>query len=293
MRNNLLILIALLLTGALCACRAPRHVEEAGRNRVVHLSLDDVDFFADLIRNRQDYDSLFQHPLMAFLKDLHRKYGIKITLYAFERYPDGQGELRIDRMPLKFRDDFRKSADWLRIGFHSPRAEFDSLVTVADFKKSFDNVNSAIAQFADSSMIASTLRLHYYFAPDSLLNALTGVKTLLCWDTGTAQSYNLSPAETLTVNNGKEIRKNNIAYRRTDRRTDDNIYIVNDLTELKEAGADTLVIFAHQRKILPDFRGKTGIAKLKMQAWQHINRSAFQETIKWLNENGYEFSFLE
>ncbi|MDE6262565.1 MAG: hypothetical protein K2M09_04600, partial [Muribaculaceae bacterium] len=266
---------------------------EAGRNRVVHLSLDDVDFFADLIRNRQDYDSLFQHPLMAFLKDLHREYGIKITLYAFERYPDGQGELRIDRMPLKFRDDFRKSADWLRIGFHSPRAEFDSLVTVADFKNSYDNVNSAIAQFADSSMIASTLRLHYYFAPDSLLNALTGVKTLLCWDTGTAQSYNLSPAETLTVNNGKEIRKNNIAYRRTDRRTDDNIYIVNDLTELKEAGADTLVIFAHQRKILPDSLGKTGIAKLKMQAWQHINRSAFQETVKWLNENGYEFSFLE
>ena len=292
MRNNLLILIALLLTGTLCACRAPRHGEEP-RERVVHLSLDDVDFFADLIRNRQDYDSLFQHPLMAFLKDLHREYGIKITLYAFERYPDGQGELRIDLMPLKFRDDFRKSADWLRIGFHSPRAEFDSLVTVEDFKNSFDNVNSAIAQFADSSMIASTLRLHYYFGPDSLLNALTGVKTLLCWDTGPAQSYNLSPAETLTVNNGKEIRKNNIAYRRTDRRTDDNIYIVNDLTELKEAGADTLVIFAHQRKILPDFRGKTGIAKLKMQAWQHINRSAFQETIKWLNENGYEFSFLE
>lgn len=293
MRNNLLILIALLLTGALCACRAPRHGDEAGRNRVVHLSLDDVDFFADLIRNRQDYDSLFQHPLMAFLEDLHRKYGIKITLYAFERYHDGQGELRIDRMPLKFRDDFRKSADWLRIGFHSPRAEFDSLVTVEDFKNSFDNVNSAIAQFADSSMIASTLRLHYYFGPDSLLNALTGVKTLLCRDTDPAQSYNLSPAETLTVNNGKEIRKNNIAYRRTDRRTDDNIYIVNDLTELKEAGADTLVIFAHQRKILPDFRRKTGIAKLKMQAWQHINRSAFQETIKWLNENGYEFSFFE
>ena len=252
-----------------------------------------MDFFADLIRNRQDYDSLFQHPLMAFLKDLHREYGIKITLYAFERYPDGQGELRIDLMPLKFRDDFRKSADWLRIGFHSPRAEFDSLVTVEDFKNSFDNVNSAIAQFADSSMIASTLRLHYYFGPDSLLNALTGVKTLLCRDTSPAQSYNLSPAETLTVNNGKEIRKQNIVYRRTDRRTDDNIYIVNDLTELKEAGADTLVIFAHQRKILPDFRRKTGIAKLKMQAWQHINRSAFQETIKWLNENGYEFSFLE
>ena len=74
MRNNLLIHIALLLLGALCACRAPRHQEEE-RSRVVHLSLDDVDFFADLIRYRQDYDSLFQHPLMAFLQELHRDAG--------------------------------------------------------------------------------------------------------------------------------------------------------------------------------------------------------------------------
>ena len=293
MRNSPIIHIALLLLGALCACHALRHQEEE-RSREVHLSLDDVDFFADLIRYSQDYDSLFQHPLMAFLQELHREYGIKITLYTFERYTDGQGELRIDGMPLKFRDDFRKSADWLRIGFHSPRAKFDSLVTVADFKNSYDNVNLAIARFADSSMVASTLRLHCFFAPDSLLNALTGVRTFLCADDSNRVSYNLSASESKVVDNGGTIVKKDISYRRTDLRIDDNFLI---LDQLKSLGAnDTLVIFAHNWKLwhpVESMNSRSTSGRIKLRASDRVNRRLFKETVKWLNDAEYKFSFIE
>ena len=269
MRKVLLFLTFIFMTEALSSCGNANISQDDGCSRVVHLSLDDVELFGDLIRNQQDYDSLFRHPLMAF---------------------------RIEDMPLKFSDDFLKSSDWLRIGFHSPQAEFDSLVSVEKYKNAYDNVNSAIAQFADSTMIASTLRLHYYFAPDSLLNPLNGIRLLLCTDRNVAQSYNLTPEEGRTVAGGNKIIKNNISFRRTDLRIDDNIHIISALDNLRREGADTLVIFAHEWKILLNERkynsGSTA-GKIKMQIWKCINRSLFKETVKWLHEAGYEFSFLE
>ena len=79
MHKNLISLVVLFLTVACSGSRGYRNdVEEI--DRVVHLSLDDVEVFADLIGNQQDYDSLFQHPFMAFLQELHREYGMRITL---------------------------------------------------------------------------------------------------------------------------------------------------------------------------------------------------------------------
>ena len=173
MHKNLMSLVVLFLTVAACSCSRGYRNDVGESDRVVHLSLDDVEVFADLIGNQQEYDSLFQHPFMAFLQELHRDYGMRITLYTYEHLRNGDGrDTILEDMPLKYKNDFRKASDWLRIGYHSSRAKFDSLVSVADFRDSYNNVNGAIAQFADSSMVASTLRFHYFFAPDSLLNEL-------------------------------------------------------------------------------------------------------------------------
>ena len=276
------------------SCSRGHRGEVKGGNKVVHLSLDDVEVFGDLIRYQQDYDSLFQHPLIAFLLELHREHGIRITLYTYEYYGNGDIYVGIDEMPLKFRDDFRKSADWLRIGFHSPRAKFDSLVTVADFKNSYYNVNSAIAQFADSSIVASTLRFHYFFAPDSLLSVLTGIGSLLCADDSSLSSYNLTPSEVKTVARGERIVKNGISYIRTDLRIDDNFRVIRDLKRLETA--DTLVVFTHEWKLWhrPENDDRRSVAgKIKVRIGEGVNRELFKETVKWLKESGYEFSFLE
>ena len=294
MRRDLFIIVVVLMTSVLYSCSRGHRSENEKSNKVVHLSLDDVEVIGDLIRHQQDYDSLFQHPFMAFLKDLHREYGMRITLYTYEYFGDGSIYVGIDEMPLKFRDDFRKSADWLRIGFHSPRAKFDSLVTVADFKNSYYNVNSAIAQFADSSMVASTLRLHYFFAPDSLLNALTGVRTLLCADDSNSVSYNLTASESKAVDNGGTIVKKDISYRRTDLRIDDNFGATGDLNRLDYV--DTIVVFTHEWKLWhrPESdEHRNVVGKIKIQASEIVNQKLFKETVKRLNESGYGFSFLE
>ena len=292
MRKDLISLVFLFIA-AFCSGSCHRS-EEKGSGHVVHLSLDDVEVFDDLIRHRQDYDSLFQHPFMAFMKELHNEYGLRITLYTYDRFCDHDSCTRIEDMPLKYRNDFLKASDWLRIGFHSQRADFDSLVSVAEFRNSYNRVNSAIAQFADSSMIASTLRFHYFFAPDSLLNALTGVRSLLCADHGNLVSYNLSPSEAKTVEKGERIVKNGISYRRTDLRIADNLRVLSDLKRLGHA--DTLVVFAHEWKLWhrPECDNRRSVArKIKVRSSESVNQILFKETVKWLNQAGYKFSFHE
>lgn len=295
MHKNLISLVVLFLTIAVCSCSRGYRNDVEESDRVVHLSLDDVEVFADLIGNQQDYDSLFQHPFMAFLQELHRDYGMRITLYTYEHLRNGDGrDTLLEDMPLKYKNDFRKASDWLRIGYHSSRAKFDSLVTVADFRDSYNNVNGAIAQFADSSMIASTLRFHYFFAPDSLLNALTGIKTLLCADDCNRLSYNLTTSEAMTVAKRGRINKNGISYRRTDLRVDDNFRVIGDLKRIENV--DTLVVFTHEWKLWhspENYNHRSLAGKIKVRTWESINKGLFKETVKWLKEAGYKFSFLE
>ena len=295
MHKNLISLMVLFLTVAACSCSRGYRNDVGESDRVVHLSLDDVEVFADLIGNQQDYDSLFQHPFMAFLKELHRDYGMRITLYTYAHLRNGdRQDTLLEDMPLKYKNDFRKASDWLRIGYHSNRAKFDSLVSVADFRDSYNNVNGAIAQFADSSMIASTLRFHYFFAPDSLLNALTGVKTLLCADDCKLLSYNLTTSEAMTVAKSGRRSKNGISYRRTDLRVDDNFRVLNDLQRIENV--DTLVVFTHEWKLWhspENYNHRSLAGKIKVRTWESINKGLFKETVKWLKEAGYKFSFLE
>ncbi|MBD5189861.1 MAG: hypothetical protein HDS95_06240 [Bacteroidales bacterium] len=293
MQRNLISLVILFLTAFISSCGTGHRCDVDEGSRVVHFSLDDVEVFGDLIRNQQDYDSLFQHPFMAFLQELHQEYGLRITLYTYWHFGDDSYN-RLGDMPLKYKNDFRKASDWLRIGYHSSRAEFDSLVSVADFCDSFNNVNTAIAQFADSSMIASTLRFHYFFAPDSLLNTLTGIRTLLCDDYDNFVSYNLTASESQAVEKGERIVKNDISYRRTNLRVDDNFQVFSELKRLEPI--DTLVVFAHEWKLWhsPENDQRRSVAgKIRVRTWECINRELLKETVRQLNEAGYKFSFLE
>lgn len=294
MRVDIIFLVVLFLNAAFCSCSTSHLNEVEESHRVVHLSLDDVEVLGDLIKHQQDYDSLFQHPLMAFLQELHDKHGLRITLYTYESFNDGDSYTGIQDMPLKYKSAFRKSSDWLRIGYHGPRADFDSLVSVVAFRDSYNNVNSAIAQFADSSIVASTLRFHYFFAPDSLLSVLTGIGSLLCADDSSRPSYNLTPSEVKTVARGERIVKNGISYIRTDLRIDDNFRVIRDLKRLETA--DTLVVFTHEWKLWhrPENDDRRSVAgKIKVRIGEGVNRELFKETVKWLKESGYEFSFLE
>ena len=78
-------------------------------------------------------------------------------------------------IPKKYKKEFSCNSDWLKIGYHWEKPEFRSDIPVRRFKDSFIAVNNSIKEFGDTSCISSTLRLHYYFCPDSLLSCITNL----------------------------------------------------------------------------------------------------------------------
>ena len=289
--------IALLIAAILCLVgyiwlHAPDASLSQKPGRAAHLSIDDVEAFGDLITNAESYTSLYDQPLFATLRQLHDSYGAKFTLYTYDWLPrHGYG---ISEMPTKYKKEFREASDWLRIGFHWPEPAFNKDITVKEFKEAFDRVNRAITNFADSTMIATTLRIHYFFAPDSLLNTLQGVRSLLCADDSNRLSYNLTASEAMLIGNGRRILKNDISYRRTDLRIDDDYLILRDLKH--HEAIDTLVVFAHEWKLLHNPEtdsSRSAAGRFKIWTSECVNQALLNSTVKWLHKAGYKFSFLE
>lgn len=159
-------------------------------HKVVHISFDEVvHVLKDLKENSSCYESIFRNDFLKELKELHDKYGACFSLYVFEIDRD----FRIEDMPTKYQREFRENSNWLKFGFHSISPDFDKNMSLSDFKASFLNVQDAITNFSDSICLSPVLRLHYYYANDSMVNFMyqTGlVKGLLGADDNRV-SYNL------------------------------------------------------------------------------------------------------
>ncbi len=248
--------------------------ESSGNNKIAHLSIDDVESFKDLHLNADKYDTLFDHPFFGYLHSLHCKYGAKFTLYTYSTIDS----FNIKDLSLKYKKDFRNSASWLKIGYHWISKDFNHDITVCDFNDSYRNVCEAIYNFADSSNLSTTLRLHYFYAPDSLVKCLTKCTKLLCADQKGRLSYNLTPSQADSVYNYQILLKDSIYYMRTDFRIVNHTYIIPHLRNCKN---DTIVIFTHEWAL---FSNKNIIKK-------HINRYNLEASIQWLKKNQYNFIF--
>ncbi len=95
-------------------------------HKIVHVSFDDVvSVFKDLKKDSLSYVSIFEHAFLKELKNLHDEYGACFSLYVFER----DGDFHISEVPVRFREEFRENADWLKL---------------KEFTESYHTVNEAI-----------------------------------------------------------------------------------------------------------------------------------------------------
>ena len=133
------------------------------KNSNVHLSFDDVEFCLKDISNNDKYSSLYEQNFFAYIKRLHDRYGVCITLYT---YADGLEGWRIEQMTGRFKQEFMAASDWLKIGFHasSPQITKDSIKSFNKFANDYNRVKKSIYYFAGKKSLATILRLHYFFA---------------------------------------------------------------------------------------------------------------------------------
>ena len=77
-------------------------------------SLDDnIWVFRDLARGR--YHSIFEHPYLSFLREIHEEFHSKIQLNV---YYETEG-FCLSQMPDSYKGEWEENADWLRLSFHA------------------------------------------------------------------------------------------------------------------------------------------------------------------------------
>lgn len=260
-------------------------------HKVVHVSFDDVvSVFKDLKKDSLSYGSVFEHAFLKELKELHDKYGACFSLYVFER----DGDFHISEVPIRFREEFKGNADWLKFGFHWTGPRFESDIRLKDFANSYRSVNESIMRWGDTSCLSPVIRLHYFYGADSLvefINRSGRVNGLLCAD-DERNSYDLSSSENEILRQNRFYEKGGMKYFKTDLRYENCGFIYPTLARLQNR--DTLVVFTHEWAWRPQSLRQWGSGLLRGQlAMNWWNRYKLRASVKWFHEHGYKFGFLE
>lgn len=135
---------------------------------MIHYSIDDfVDAFLDLAEHT--YESLWQQPTFGRLQELHEKYGMSFSGYAF--YKTERGSL--SQVPDKYAEEFRQAADWLKFGFHGTEyatnygsKKFPSPDAIDDYGRARADYEEVICELLRITGSEASLdrcpRIHYY-----------------------------------------------------------------------------------------------------------------------------------
>ena len=103
--------------------------------------------------------SVFDHPYLAAYRRLHEKHGLCVQLNLFYECKG----FTLASMTDRYRDEFEKNADWLKMSFHSrlenvrPYEHSGYEEVYADCKA----VEDEILRFAGEKTLAKTTTVHY------------------------------------------------------------------------------------------------------------------------------------
>jgi hypothetical protein len=285
-----LLLLAISIEGG-CLIIQNIHPKSISTNKVVHISFDDViNVLKELKKNTQVYQSIFNCEFFSELKDLHDVYGAKFTLYIFEKDVD----FDIGDMPVKFRNEFKENSAWLKFGFHGIEPSvYNEKIESRILITSFQHTQNAIYSFADSTNVSSIIRLHYFKGDIKNLNSGEGrIKGVLCADDERI-SYNLNITENSLVQKYNFLYKDSIKYFKTNLRYE-KVWLINyALSSLQDR--DTLILFTHEWAFTPVTMKQCFARFIRTGriSTNWMTRYNLRESIKWLKENEYKFSFLE
>lgn len=257
----------------------------------IHFSVDDVtDLFEDLTRNADVYQSLFENPMLAFLKELHQKYGTVSSLYCF--YQNRAGDFDLSMCTDAFAAEFAANAHWLRLGFHSGgdytyyAPMYDEGASAETAAEDYAKCVKELLRITGSAACLDNLpRVHCWLGTRQTIGAMQGqphgITGLLAgWNTGDPNYYlSDTQQETLFANGFVRDEESGLAFVSTDIWVDALQDIAPALDALKapewERRGQMLVVFSHEYTMEGQYL-----------AW-------IEECCRWGAENGYTPAFPE
>lgn len=253
-------------------------------NKFAHVSIDDfIEAFRDITENEDVYESIFENKLFKSLKDLHEKYGVKISCYIYYRSDDKKFDLSM--CTDKFSEEFKENSSWLKFGFHTRDAgrNYESLPGFI-IKNDYDRITDELLRITGSEQcIDKVIRLQSFYGSHSAIKEIQeteiGIIGLLSAD-DTRRSYSLNDEDNSQLYLYDYFEdENNIKYFKTDIRLENIVNIKTTLQEIDiENNSETnqiLTIFTHEWKIYED----DNILKL------------LNELCEKIASEGYEFDY--
>lgn len=247
--------------------------------KYMHISIDDVIVWADLIVNENSYDSIFDNSFLNDLKVMHESTSATFTLNCF----CSDGTHSIADVPTKFVSEFEENKGWLRFAFHAEDTDthYDD-DAVAAITSSYNTFVTAIMKLTGTiDCIDRVTRLGFFSG--SLNNVLAvrncpcGIVGLTTADDNRVSYYLDSATSQFLQTHGKFWdNANQICFIPTQPRLE-LLSSIDTLTDAVTTGArrnqaQYLEVFTHQQS--------WGSAETKMS-----------QLLTWAVGNGYTFGF--
>lgn len=126
------------------------------------LSLDDnIWFLEDIAKNQHTYQSIFEHPYLQFMKQVHDEYGTKIH---FNIYYETESGFQLPMMPDRYKEEWEENASWIRLSFHAKADTPSKPYLQASYetvKEDCEAVLQEIRRFAGDAVVGPVTTLHW------------------------------------------------------------------------------------------------------------------------------------
>lgn len=219
---------------------------------ILHFSIDDViEIFKDLTKHADTYDSIFDNGTLCYLKDLHDKYGMKVTLYCFYDFSG----FNLSECTDKFANEFLENGDWLMFGFHAHNAESYTDTDVTSMRDEYMLLAEELHRITGfkEEDLSKTLRLDRFAGTKQQLAMLEqdfGVRSFLTADDEERKSYCLDNDEQRFLYDQDYYIDGEISFTPTDIRLESLDSLADlEYTLSNHKDEKYLVIFTHEHKL--------------------------------------------
>lgn len=264
---------------------------EKSCRQYIHFSFDDVcHCLKDIIDHANEYHSIFENELFAWMKEMHNRYGAVFSLYTFN-YFTGEPTYDISDLPNCYAKELAEVSYWLKFGFHA-----------RDDKKAYkkdesDEIKADYDKFLNAIMYATednhncldrVVRLGFFGGTKANVLALRdckqGIQGLLTADNDEKRlSYYFDEMETAVINKIGEYRDMHLLFLRSQLRME-LVDSINTLTTKIQDYTEPKVIelFAHESSWYQQSRVDG-----------YNTRQLAETFMKWADMNGYGFGFAQ
>lgn len=231
----------------------------ANTSPYIHLSVDDTLFIlADLADNAAYYKSIFDNPHLRFFQQLHKQYGIVVSMYCFFETDN----FSLQDVPSTFSPEFAENAGWLKWGFHGRNQASNYQHVTQDIAvKDYRDVISELIRITNSiKCIDFVPRIHFFVGNKDNMRAMQqatyGIQGLLSPD-DTRNAYYLNTTQSAQIKScGYYYDEDmHLPFFSTDVRLEkinniqDELPFLNDCLSNKRRETHSLLVFTHENRL--------------------------------------------